>query len=94
MDNYSFEEVEALVEGYFDLSEYKTKLKILVRLADLERVFPRLPQAEKQALLFHTMMGMPADRAGKRLGCSPATVERRCRSGLERLVNLIHGRGI
>jgi hypothetical protein len=62
--DYTAEEVQGLVWCYLSVCMYKHRLPVLLRCADLERCFPRLPTQEREAVALHGMMGHSCESIG------------------------------
>lgn len=90
--NYTYEEVEALLELRMELDPAWLKLAWLVRLWDLDTAIRKMPPKEYQALLLVGLVGLDVRTAGTALGCSHTTAWRRYQRGIEWIVNYLNGR--
>lgn len=95
--NYSLDEVEALIEGYYLLQVAAERSPTwLVRLCDVDNAIHALPPKEYQAVLLIGLIGFDTRTVGTALGVSFATAWRRYQRGLEYIVNYLntggHGR--
>src|SRR5690242_8477910 len=92
---YSEEEIEALLEGYPELLYQKHRPSILVRLADLELALARMgrnqrERDERKALVLTRVIGLTNEDAAVLLEVSRTAVNKRARSGLARLYDLLN----
>ena len=95
---YTEEEIEALLEGYPELIYQKHRPSILVRLADIERALARLgrnqrERDERKALVLTRVVGLTNEDAAALLEVSRTAVNKRARSGLERIYDLLNPEG-
>jgi len=90
-DNYSEDEVRALVENYDELHYRKDRLWLLVRLVDLEQAIDKLPQKEAEAVKLCGLIGLSTRWAGDTMGISHTTVRKHYLRGLSRLTRLVNG---
>ena len=90
---YSEEEVEAIVEGYSELTELRFKSFIQVRLLDLERVLRRLSVPYRQAILLCGMVGLTTRSAGKLVGVSAVTMNKRYKRALQEILRQLNTGG-
>lgn len=89
--NYSFDEVEALVEGYTELQPVRHKLPWLVRLCDIDIALRTMPPKEYQATLLIGLLGFDTRTAGRLMGASHVTMWKRYRRGLQWLTSYLNG---
>ena len=90
--NYTYEEVEALLDLKVELDPTALKLAWLVRLWDLDTAIRRMPPKEYQAVLLVGLIGLDVRTVGKALDCSHTTAWRRYQRGIEWIVNYLNGR--
>ncbi len=88
---YTPEEIEALVEGYEELTFLRQRPAISVRLMDLERAIEALNQKTREAVLLYGIVGLSNEAAGRVLGISEAAVRKRFRHGLEDILYFLNG---
>lgn len=89
--NYNLDEVEALAEGYEELSVKRSKLWLLVRYCDFDTAIKKMPQKYYEAVLLIGLIGLDTRTAGKLLGCANTTAWRRYQRGIEWLHKEING---
>lgn len=90
--NYTAEEVEALIEGYLELSENcRHKAYIQVRLLDIEATLRRLRPAERNAIFLCGIMEITVRTAADILGVDHVKMWRRYRKGLDILLAKLNG---
>lgn len=88
--NYTEDEVEALIEGYSELSATRHKLYLLVRLCDLDLAIRAMPPKEYQATLLVGLIGIDIRAAGVALGVSHQTAWRRYRRGITWITDFLN----
>lgn len=88
---YSEEEVEAVVEGYDELTGLRHKSFIQVRLLDVELAMRKLSMPHRQAVMLCGLMGFTTRAAGGIMGVSSTTMHKRYRRGLRELVQILNG---
>jgi hypothetical protein len=89
--NYSFEEVEALVEGYEEMRDRRSRLAWLVRYCDLDRALPQLNRKEYEAVLLVGKFGFDTRTAGALVGASHTAMWKRYRRGIQSLTDRLNG---
>ena len=92
-DNYSLDEVNALVELY---PEYIDKVDVdknflLIRVIDLLRVLDMLAPQDKAIIVLCGCFGLPSRRVGSMLDLSHQTVLTKYPKILDEMVELING---
>lgn len=90
MKNYSNREIKWLVEDNEELQEIKGtdsegRVLLLVKLADLDIGMSRMSRVDREAVLLCGMLGISTRSAGKLVGASKDTMNRRYKRGLESL---------
>lgn len=88
---YTEDEVEAIVDGYAELTGYRQKPYLQVRLLDVERGLRRTSLVYAQAMFLVGMLGLSLREAGKVLGVSKDTVYRRYSRGIQELTRKLNG---
>ena len=88
---YTEEEVEALIEGYTELIDYRHKPYLMVRLLDVERGTRWCSRITRDALFFVGVLGLPLREAGIAMEVSKDTAQRRYRRGLQELTRKLNG---
>ena len=91
-DNYSEDEVRALIENYEELANRRERLWIMVRLLDLEQAIDKLPENEGRAVKLHGLNVLPLRQVGDTIHVSHSTVRRLYFSGVRKLTAIINGR--
>lgn len=90
--SYTVDEVEAIVDLYYEAKPVATRLSTLVRLWDVERAIHALPPKERESLFLIGLVGFDSRTVGTALGVDYTTAWRRYRRGLEYIVNYLNGR--
>lgn len=89
--SYSAEEVEAVAEGYEELTEERQKAWINVRLIDLHRAYAQLKPERQQAVLLCGLLGYSTRQAAPILQVSHTTVANRYKAGLGAMKAYLNG---
>lgn len=89
--SYSYEELDAIAEGYEELRESDNKAWILVRLIDLQRAYGFLSKEQRCAVLLVGMLGYSTRQAAPLLEVSHTTVAKRYATGLDAMRNFLNG---
>lgn len=92
---YSADEVEALVEGYEELTYQRDTTRrgqrVVHGLIDVRRAIPLLDPPLLEAVMLFGVAGFGATEASRRTGVSVSTVYRRYQRGLEQLARILNG---
>lgn len=89
--SYDSEEVRTLVEEYMEL-RHSHRWFVRIRLMDLTRVLPGLPEHLLLPLVLHYALHWPVWHVADLLGVSESTIYRRAERGLEVLTARMNGR--
>jgi len=89
--NYNLNEVTMLVEGYAELVNLKSRIWVLVRLADLQLSVRRLTKVHRDAILIYGILNLDSRSAAKLLGVSHTAVLNRYAGALEQLTFIMNG---
>lgn len=92
--DYSAPEVKALIECYTEIREMRdtapSRLKHLVRVADLDRAIRYMPPKEYQAVLLYGLLGHTVRDAEQLLGVHKSTLQDRYDRGIEWLTTYLN----
>ena len=88
---YTMEELEALLETYLDICDYRNIDTIQDVLIDFETSFSKLPENEQDAIFNHCILGINLEETAIELRTKPTTISSRCSRGKERLMRYMNG---
>jgi DNA-directed RNA polymerase specialized sigma24 family protein len=89
--NYTYDEIESLVDFYIEMKPHRHKLSWLTRYCDLDMALVGMPKKIRDAVLLIGILGLDIRLAGKLMGVSPVAAWKRYRNGLRWLVNQLNG---
>ena len=93
--NYDDAEVRALIDEYAvhraGVNTTRPGLRMLVRLADLDRAMEFLPRKHWEVVLLHGLIGMSQEETARHLQISQQAVSKRYRHAVEDIVYNING---
>lgn len=89
--DYTAAEVHALVLHWATVRDYKHRMPVLVRCADLEVAVRKLPYSERQAVIWYGVIGHTHAEVAKLVGVSEKTAWARWHRGLGYLLTLMNG---